>query len=188
LRRSGGAVGHERARSSCGSRPGDTLTAATLGPLADNGGPTETRLPAPDSSAIDRAGRCDGTDQRGVARPVGGLCDAGAVEAGALPPAFNAVLDRKKPSITSLKASAHRGRIAALRDLKLRFKLSEPARVRATFRGHGVSASLTAGAHSLRAGTLLRRTHKPGRYTLQLTATDAAGNRSSPRRIGIRVV
>ncbi len=56
-----------------------------LGPLADNGGPTLTRLPGSRSVAIDRqpssAASCSGSDQRGVARPQGAGCDSGAVEA-----------------------------------------------------------------------------------------------------------
>jgi predicted outer membrane repeat protein len=53
-----------------------------LGPLADNGGPTLTRLPGPLSPAIDEA-QCPvdvPIDQRGVARPQGTACDRGAVE------------------------------------------------------------------------------------------------------------
>jgi CSLREA domain-containing protein len=60
-----------------------------LGPLADNGGPTQTRMPQPGSPAI-QAGNpaapgsgglaCEATDQRGVVRPVGSRCDIGAVE------------------------------------------------------------------------------------------------------------
>jgi len=55
---------------------------ALLGPLADNGGPTLTHLPSPGSPAIDAANAalCPATDQRGVPRPQGGGCDAGAVE------------------------------------------------------------------------------------------------------------
>lgn len=52
-----------------------------LGPLTDNGGPTETEALLPGSPAID-AGATDGCpqyDQRGVARPPGG-CDIGAFE------------------------------------------------------------------------------------------------------------
>ena len=55
-----------------------------LGPLADNGGPTLTHLPLPDSPAIDRGPvgpGCPAADQRGVARPQGAACDSGAVEA-----------------------------------------------------------------------------------------------------------
>ena len=54
-----------------------------LGPLAENGGPTPTRLPAVTSPLIDYAD-CEGSpifdDQRGDLRPQGGACDAGAVE------------------------------------------------------------------------------------------------------------
>ncbi|MBI5383215.1 MAG: hypothetical protein HZA90_00865 [Verrucomicrobia bacterium] len=55
-----------------------------LGPLADNGGPTLTMAPAPESLAIDGGdpATCPSTDQRGVARPVGTACDIGAVEGG----------------------------------------------------------------------------------------------------------
>jgi hypothetical protein len=78
-----------------------------LGPLADNGGPTETRLPQPGSSAVDRIPNAacmfipfgealEGeqhlgqfgidvlapitTDQRAISRPQLAGCDAGAVE------------------------------------------------------------------------------------------------------------
>ena len=89
--------------NSCGfSGTGSLNNAAlNLGPLQDNGGPTQTHLPDAGSMAINRipAGvtivtngvsyTCDqngealDTDQRGQPRPVnpGGYCDAGAVEA-----------------------------------------------------------------------------------------------------------
>lgn len=60
-----------------------------LGPLQDNGGPTETFLPGPGSVSIDAIppAACldaDGlpltTDQRGISRPQGTACDIGAVE------------------------------------------------------------------------------------------------------------
>lgn len=55
-----------------------------LGMLANNGGPTQTRMLAVGSPAVDRipASLCPAADQRGVARPMphGGLCDIGAVE------------------------------------------------------------------------------------------------------------
>jgi CSLREA domain-containing protein len=61
---------------------------ASLGALADNGGPTLTRLPAASSALVDAipigtAGLCDSstpTDQRGQPRPSGTGCDIGAVE------------------------------------------------------------------------------------------------------------
>jgi hypothetical protein len=74
----------------CGPGTGDQINvAAGLGTLADNGGPTDTRLPDPESPLIDAgdpAGCTDQTggplltDQRGMARPQGSRCDVGAVE------------------------------------------------------------------------------------------------------------
>jgi hypothetical protein len=55
--------------------------AAQVGSLADHGGPTDTMLPVPASPAVDHVGgACAAADQRGVPRPQGGACDAGAVE------------------------------------------------------------------------------------------------------------
>ena len=58
-----------------------------LGPLQDNGGPTFTRAIDPSSPAVDSGlndPTCGGTgtttDQRGVGRPKGAACDAGAFE------------------------------------------------------------------------------------------------------------
>jgi len=53
-----------------------------LGPLADYGGPTLTQALQPGSPAIDAANSadCPASDQRGVSRPQGGDCDAGAFE------------------------------------------------------------------------------------------------------------
>lgn len=56
---------------------------AGLGPLLDNGGPTQTHAPQPGSLLIDTAVACHPdftTDQRGLARPQGGACDIGALE------------------------------------------------------------------------------------------------------------
>ena len=76
-----------------------------IGPLADNGGPTETRLPGPGSPLIDAIGLSDCfpdvvTDQRGRSRPLDGgsatlACDIGAVEVA--PPAPSSTTD---PSTT----------------------------------------------------------------------------------------
>ena len=51
-----------------------------LAPLADNGGPTPTHALLQGSPAIDAAGACSDTDQRGIARPQGAACDIGAFE------------------------------------------------------------------------------------------------------------
>jgi len=53
-----------------------------LGPLADNGGPTQTMALLAVSDAIDAGddGTCESLDQRGVSRPIGAHCDIGAFE------------------------------------------------------------------------------------------------------------
>jgi CSLREA domain-containing protein len=64
-----------------------TSAQLNLQPLADNGGPTPTHALGPGSVAIDAVSDCTDlnntpvrTDQRGVARPQGVRCDAGAFE------------------------------------------------------------------------------------------------------------
>jgi hypothetical protein len=65
---------------SSGSCPSDTLHSdPKLAGLADNGGPTQTMMPAADSPALGIGNTCPTTDQRGATRPANG-CDAGAVE------------------------------------------------------------------------------------------------------------
>ncbi len=72
----------------CDSSPTETDRVGVdplLGPLQDNGGPTQTMAPLDGSPALDggaegEAGVCPALDQRGVLRPQGSGCDAGAVE------------------------------------------------------------------------------------------------------------
>jgi hypothetical protein len=99
------------ADASCGftAATHDVVAAPHLGALADNGGPTPTRLPAADSAAINAipAGTttpltdpisgapialCDpsGTDQRAVGRPQGASCDIGSVEVANTAPTITA--------------------------------------------------------------------------------------------------
>jgi CSLREA domain-containing protein len=72
--------------------PGDTTAAVDplLARLADNGGPTMTHAPLDGSPAVDAGdpstpgsseAACAPTDQRGVTRPQGSVCDIGAYEA-----------------------------------------------------------------------------------------------------------
>jgi len=65
-------------------------TAAFLGPLADNGGPTLTHALLSGSQAIDNGDDtvCPATDQRGFHRPYGTHCDIGAYGYGAHEYAF----------------------------------------------------------------------------------------------------
>jgi len=55
---------------------------AKLGPLADNGGPVQTQMPGSGSPALDIVPCPAGLtqDARGISRPQGSACDAGAVE------------------------------------------------------------------------------------------------------------
>jgi predicted outer membrane repeat protein len=59
-----------------------------LGGLADNGGPTETMMPAAGSPVIGTANPvgAPATDQRGFARTTNGLADMGSVESGGVAP------------------------------------------------------------------------------------------------------
>ncbi|HLC21825.1 MAG TPA: choice-of-anchor Q domain-containing protein, partial [Candidatus Methylomirabilis sp.] len=68
------------------SQPSDkpNVTNPLLGPLQNNGGPTQTHALLPGSPAIDAVtSGCPppATDQRGVVRPQGAACDIGAFEA-----------------------------------------------------------------------------------------------------------
>ncbi len=55
-----------------------------LGPLQNNGGPTQSQVPQRGSPAIDQGddAACPPIDQRGWHRPIGSHCDIGAVEVG----------------------------------------------------------------------------------------------------------
>jgi hypothetical protein len=89
--------------SAIGSLKGFTLSGANnlpigvnvkLGPLANNGGPTLTRMPAPDSPLIDQGSNPANvaTDQRGMARFVGNNIDIGSVEFQGMPPHVQSVV------------------------------------------------------------------------------------------------
>src|SRR5207249_1910027 len=75
--------------------PGDLINVnPMLGPLQNNGGPTDTHALAAGSPAVDAAANagCPATDQRGAARPFDGngdgtpTCDIGAFELNIPPP------------------------------------------------------------------------------------------------------
>ena len=82
----GGAVtsgGHNLSDGTdCGfTQPGDQEgVPVLLGPLADNGGPTDTEAVLPGSLALDAGAGCAATDQRSVSRPRGNACEVGAYE------------------------------------------------------------------------------------------------------------
>jgi hypothetical protein len=61
---------------------GDIVASPLLGPLQNNGGPTQTQALLAGSPAIEAGDNngCPATDQRGVLRPQGAVCDIGAYE------------------------------------------------------------------------------------------------------------
>jgi hypothetical protein len=86
---------------------------AKLGPLQNNGGPTDTMLPAADSPVLDSGkrndGACGGLDQRGVPRPQGAGCDIGAVERANGPSASTPVVSNVTATSATVSASADTG-------------------------------------------------------------------------------
>lgn len=80
------ALGHTFSdEAACVAAPTDVVDATDvqLGALADNGGATPTRLPAPTSpigGLVPAASCVEAADQRGVARPQGSGCEPGSVE------------------------------------------------------------------------------------------------------------
>lgn len=63
---------------------GNVFADPMLGPLQDNGGPTQTEAIGPGSAALDAGSDCEATDQRGLFRSgTAGPCDIGAFELGA---------------------------------------------------------------------------------------------------------
>lgn len=82
--------------------PGDRVsTDPLLGALRNNGGVGRTQAPLPSSPVfgLARPELCSASDQRGVARPVGGACDSGAFEG--TPPPVNTAL----PSVAGTAAA-----------------------------------------------------------------------------------
>ena len=77
----GGNVWYPQAEPTDTDCPG-ILADPKLGPLANNGGPTQTMALLAGSAALDIAvaAQCLTTDQRGSSRPLGSGCDAGAYE------------------------------------------------------------------------------------------------------------
>lgn len=82
-----------------------------LGPLADNGGATDTQLPHADSPLVDGGdpatpgsggAACAADDQRGYPRPAGTACDVGAVERDATPPTTTTVATTTTTTTTTV--------------------------------------------------------------------------------------
>jgi CSLREA domain-containing protein len=156
-------VGHDLSygNPACPGRHGNPK----LGPLGNNGGPTQTMALGKASPAINRVPRrgagCPPTDQRGVRRPQGKACDIGSFEFAT-------------PKITILapfhRASYQRG-----------------ARIVARFRcGEGGIASVIVKCHGTVARGHRINTDRLGSERFVVTSIDRSGNRTT-RTIHYRV-
>jgi len=123
-----------------GSCEADLSGDPMLGPLADNGGPTQTHALLPGSPAIDAgdAATCiaspvSGKDQRGVKRPQGAGCDIGAFE-----------LDTTAPTLTLEQAFDQEDPTSAS-PINFTATFNEPIDI-ATFTSSDVTLGGSAGA------------------------------------------
>ncbi len=82
-----------------------------LSSLASNGGPTQTMAIGP-GAAVDvvSGANCEPTDQRGVGRPIGGACDAGAYERPLDPPPATTPTTTPPTTTTPAKKKCKKGR------------------------------------------------------------------------------
>jgi virginiamycin B lyase len=95
--------------------------------------------------------------------------------------------DRVAPAVRRLSL-AHRKLRAGKRPV-VRLTLSEAGRVRIELRRRGARRASVVTRRAKAGRNVLRlRRLRPGRYVLKLTVTDAAGNRSAPKRLTLRVV
>ncbi len=162
----------------CALGPGDRAGVdPQLGPLADNGGPTDTMAIGPGSPAVDFAGPCAlPADQRGVPRY--GACDSGAVEVPTpAPPIAPAVLT---PLGRAAPVSGAPGVV------RLAGAAAPGARPRCAVSGGGDTAALRVTVRCTRAVSATLR----GTVALvpEATLVSAAAPRAAPRRAELRPV
>jgi HYR domain/FIMAH domain len=152
--------------SSCGFTGTGSLqnTDPKLGPLASNGGPTQTLALQQGSPAIDQipAAQCPTTDQRGAPRLDDSetTCDMGAYESGAQPPNHALALTNMPANIT-VNASSPNGAVVTY---------TSPTAADESGDSPGSSVSCTPASGS---------TFPIGSTTVHCTATDPSGNSSS---------
>lgn len=149
--------------TSCGTggQPGDVVPAGDplLDPLADNGGPTWTRMPQAASPLVDAVApaACASStpDQRGVERPVGSACDIGAVERD-----LDARVALVVPDLTSVTPSTDAiARWLGARELQVFLVDDDDSLARATA---GASLIVVAGrVDAERVATQLARSTQP---------------------------
>ncbi|MBX7105802.1 MAG: hypothetical protein K1X57_17090, partial [Gemmataceae bacterium] len=123
-------------RSAIGSAAGFTFTGTNnlpfganlkLGPLAPNGGPTLTHLPAGDSPVVNAGSNPAGltTDQRGITRTLLGGTDIGSVELTSVP-------DTTAPTIISITSTTPDGSYGAGASVSIDVNFSEAVTLNGT--------------------------------------------------------
>ena len=185
-------------------------------PLIDAGAPGTPQGLDLDKKALVTDGDADGNARRDVGPfelpspvsppppPAGGGNPSPSGGGGTAPagPAADS-RDTQPPLITGFRTTrkafavgrARTAVAAGARGTRFRYTLSETAKVTVRIkRRNGRSAgklvrTAKKGANRLKfSGRIGRRALKRGRYLAVITATDAAGNRSAPRRVKFRVV
>jgi len=146
---------------------------AQLGPLADNGGPTDTHALQAGSPAIDAGGlgECAADDQRGRLRPAGAACDAGAFELGA-----GEGGDTTPPAAPTVETVEVAGTTVTLSGQ------AEPGAHITVFEGAAEVGTTQAGPDGRWRLTLANVA--PGDHTYSAVARDSAGNSSAPSAPG----
>ena len=147
-----------------------------LGPLQNNGGPTQTMAPASGSPVIDAGGACTNTDQRGQPRSDNGetACDIGAYEVQDPPGGGGgggsglAIVSGEKLSPTAFAAAPSGPAALATRrrfGTKVSYTLNLSASVRFTV-VHPQAGRRAKGSHCVKA---TRRNRRARRCTLLVT-------------------
>jgi Bacterial Ig-like domain len=105
-------------RGEVATGPNTLVADPELGPLAGNGGATETHALHPDSPAIDKVNSSGGptTDQRGVSRPQGAASDIGSFEL--------EITDNTAPTVSSVTPTS--GKTGVSRTPNITATFSEP--------------------------------------------------------------
>jgi hypothetical protein len=187
------SVGHNLdTDGSCGfSGPGDlSRVAAGLGALANNGGPTDTMLPASAASlVVDAGGGCTATDQRGSARPQGGACDIGAAESSFTappPPAPPAPPTTTVTTTVTTPAPAPVAAQSAPDTTPAKLTLSGlPARIKRSLLAKGLKVRVSANEPVSLDARLLAA---PKKITLRALFSYVLAQASAPKAAGARTV
>ena len=100
--------------------------------------------------------------------------------------------DTTAPKLTGLKASGGRkckkgAKKCKPRPTVLRFKLSEAAKVKVRVAKHKAANTTRSGKAGSNTIKLSTKKLPPGKWTIRLTATDAAGNSSPAKPVTVRV-